>query len=171
MVRIARAAVAALALWGATSADATVFRFKFTGGYSADFMVDTEGAGAQWDFFDDIQILHGTGVFAGNAFSNVQLVLYGQYGQGLDIYSPGPEGIYELTGARLYNYPWVNPEHIVPSSFTLYNDDGDAVQLVISDPDAVVPGGVPEPASWAMMVCGLGAVGLGLRQNARVRYA
>ena len=171
MVRIARAACAALALWAATSADATVFRFKFTGAYSADFTVDTEGPGARWDFVNDIQVLHGTGTFAGNAFSNVQLVLYGQYGQGLDIYSPGPEGILALYGARLYYYPWVNPDHIVPKTFALYDDDGSAVQLVISDPSVVQPS-VPELASWAMMVAGFGAVGMSLRRGrVAVRFA
>jgi hypothetical protein len=165
MIKFARAAVVALALWAVTSADATVFRFKFTGAYSADFLVDTEDAGAHWDFVDDIQELRGTGTFAGNQFSNVLLVLYGGGEQGLDIYSPGPEGIFEVLGARLYNYPWENAAHIVPKSFSLYDDDGDAIQLVISDPSLAPPLAVPEPSIWAMMMVGFGTTGLVLRRG------
>lgn len=57
--------------------------------------------------------------------------------------------------------------------FDLFDADS-GVQLGtlrISDPDAA-PGGVPEPASWAMMLSGFGMVGTALRRRkAIVRFA
>lgn len=38
-----------------------------------------------------------------------------------------------------------------------------------SDPEPVITADVPEPATWAMMLVGLGAIGLGLRGSARQR--
>ncbi len=39
---------------------------------------------------------------------------------------------------------------------------------VISDVDAGVKGGVPEPAPWTMMIAGLGLAGAGLRRRRRL---
>jgi Domain of unknown function (DUF4114)/PEP-CTERM motif len=46
-----------------------------------------------------------------------------------------------------------------------YNDLGFVFSNVAINPD----NGVPEPASWAMMILGLGAVGAAMRRQAKVR--
>jgi hypothetical protein len=60
-------------------------------------------------------------------------------------------------------------------TFALVQFNGPArYSLTISDLDAspTPPGAVPEPATWAMMLLGFGAIGFAMRrQKARVSYA
>lgn len=76
------------------------------------------------------------------------------------------ENIYE--GPQLFTGPTNAPTFRL-GSFTLDNF-GSGATLVISDPNA--PAGVPEPASWALMLTGFAATGWVMRRaRTRVRVA
>jgi hypothetical protein len=108
--------------------------------------------------------------------------------------SPGNNNIYE-TGAQalasalttpfyrapLTNYTDLNAYTLVasPISFTLaaaqsvnffiidnpYSDNRGGLSLRLTTPDLNVPGGVPEPATWALMIGGFGLAGATLRRR------
>ncbi|MBS0479965.1 MAG: PEP-CTERM sorting domain-containing protein [Proteobacteria bacterium] len=51
------------------------------------------------------------------------------------------------------------------------SDYSNAIDNVVLQLSARQPGGVPEPATWAMMVVGFGAVGSALRRRKAPRLA
>ena len=50
------------------------------------------------------------------------------------------------------------------------NSDGAGVRFQNFSYNSVAAGGVPEPASWAMMIAGFGLAGTAMRRRATVRY-
>lgn len=84
----------------------------------------------------------------------------------------------QYTGSqRLYTGTTSNPTGFVLGDFTLGSFDGEGEAL----PDSTLSirsdtiAAVPEPASWAMMMIGFGAVGFAIRRRptavARIRFA
>ncbi len=84
---------------------------------------------------------------------------------------PAGQEQFRLFGAQLFTGPTSTPVFRL-GTFDLSStprNGGDPVQpltyrLTISDSAAVA---VPEPASWAMMICGIGMTGAAFRQRAR----
>jgi hypothetical protein len=114
-------------------------------------------------------------------FGNYGVVIDG--GVAVDIFgiaSGGPDG-YDLAfspGGQAQNYPVQNPVFAtgLPIDLTKYLDPvlqtaGDTAFFTASG-DVTIPG-VPEPATWGLMVLGVGAAGAAMRLKRRVsvRYS
>jgi hypothetical protein len=60
--------------------------------------------------------------------------------------------------------------HILPGVYDTDDGYGDYFRVTITEADAG-PGAVPEPATWAMMVGGFGAVGAAMRRRQRTKVS
>ena len=71
--------------------------------------------------------------------------------------------LYDLAGSQLFTGTTSNPT-FVPGNYLMstFGSQDHLYSLSISST------GVPEPATWAMMMLGLGAIGLALRQRRRI---
>ena len=157
--------------------------FYLTGDYSANFRVDTGTTLTDPDE-NGFQIVRASGVFPGSLYGNISDVIFYtsplNFG-GLEIDdNEDPDG----NGPLQPNGPLVNaagPQLFTgdPSSptFTLgtfslqeFEGRGQYSLRVTNVADAV-----PEPATWAMIVVGFGAIGFAMRRrtghNVSVRFA
>lgn len=75
-------------------------------------------------------------------------------------------GFTQFTNPTLFTGSPNNPTFLT-GSFTLINPFFGNGNLTISP--ASVAGAVPEPATWAMMLVGLGAIGFAMRRRSKVR--
>ena len=84
----------------------------------------------------------------------------------------GSSDLLALTNPDAFNYTFYSYSLTASSASTLlsftFRQDPAYFHL---DDISVAPAGVPEPATWAMMILGLGAAGLGLRRRKSIASA
>ena len=163
------AAVAGLAF--AAPAMAVDLKFTIVGDYTASFVLpsspspDVAFDGSYFTIFD----VPG---FDDAAFGVADLDFYNQaIGGGIGIRDFYRNVDLLLTdGPQLYSGPESSPTFLLGSyALTDYFGSGDTYTLTISSLSATVP----EPASWAMMIAGMGMAGAALRRRRKltVTYA
>ena len=165
------AAAAAAAMVPATSADAATYVFTITGDYDASFELDSSPTpdDAEDGVYFTIWDVDG---FPDALLGLADVTFYNaDFDGGLqidDFY--GSTTLLITDGAQLYTGPESAPTFLT-GTFGLTEFGGTGTYtLTIADAAGVVP----EPATWAMMIGGIGAAGGVLRRrkaNVSVRYA
>ncbi|TCJ32191.1 PEP-CTERM sorting domain-containing protein [Parafrankia sp. BMG5.11] len=81
-------------------------------------------------------------------------------------------------GSNFFGFQGIDGQSIASASLTFNGTGIGDVRQIRLDEVSAGPGAVPEPATWAMMLFGFGAVGFGMRRRrskeggqTRVRYA
>jgi len=168
---------AALAASGASTAEAAQFHFTISGGYTAAFDLDDS---ALPDYYNSTSFeFHNVGgSFAGTGPNGVSpastsvasLVQFysSAYGGGIGISADNLSRFVE-DGAQLYSGSTSAPS-FVPGTYILAANTSYRTAASVLTISQAVTGAVPEPASWAFMVLGCGAVG-GMLRRSKVRAA
>jgi hypothetical protein len=171
----AAAAMALTAATMATSAEATVFSFELNGAHRAVWTIDTDTPVSEYDQNGNEFANYGT--VLGN-FSDLPGFGTKNYVASIDFYTDALGGgfniddyynrtdpdverpILNVTGASLISGPTSAPTFVAGSYIlTNKNNAGERYSLLIS--------AIPEPASWAMMLVGFGAIGVTMRRRTK----
>ena len=160
---LAVAAAALLSTAIAAPANAAILTFTLSGDYSAVFQIDSSPV-VDLDHFDHFHIYEAA--FPG-ASGLADLAFYDSSalgGLGVQDIDTGVV-LVDAGGPQLFTGTTANPTFRT-GTFALSGFGGESYTLTIA--------GVPEPASWAMMIGGIGAAGGALRRrkaNVSIRYA
>ena len=146
----------------ATPADAATFLFQITGAYQASFSVDTddlmppaEVAAGYFTILDTPGTFGGVTQIARSVTFNTTA-----WDGGLTIQLPDDD-FRGFLGSQVFSGTTAMPT-LLTGVYTLASDiDQSIVTLTITPGMAVVP----EPATWAMMIGGFGAVGFAARRR------
>ncbi|MGK6323465.1 PEPxxWA-CTERM sorting domain-containing protein [Sphingomonas sp. DT-51] len=168
---IAAALLAGTAI--ATPATAAPLFFDFVandGSQSVSFTLDSNPVanfvGSTGLTFNTIPLTTSTGIVVGDVSFFTTNALGGFLAQGAGRYYTS------TTGSQLFSGTMRNPI-FTPSTFALKGYFGDSGGVLTIS--AATPAAVPEPATWAMMILGMGAVGYAMRRRqkvtAKVRFA
>lgn len=167
MKRLKRVVLVA-ALLSAGAANAALYEFTLTGNYNASWQLDstfTPKAGASEEVF---LLWDVAGTFPGSSYSLVDLYFYNAAkGGGLKIDDFwGKRNLLATTGPQLYTGDEQGIISFLTGEFTLAEFGGTGTYtLTVTDLDALPPdqpSDVPEPASAALLLGGLGLLA-GLR--------
>lgn len=137
------------------------------GGYSATWQLPAFPAPSSWVEDQGFALERVEGVFAGTIEGDAYLDFFSAAnGGGLSISdADGPDLLVSLIGAQLYFGPEDAPK-TRRGIFALTDSNGvGGYTLTVAN----AFGGVPEPATWGLMILGMAAVGGAMR--ARVRRA
>jgi hypothetical protein len=158
----------AMTLFALVPANASPLLFSFSGpSGTASFQLDSKPSP---DYVNSISFLPGSDQFG---FNNVAGTFNGSpgvastinFGEGIyasfNILAPGL-GFTQFSGPTLFSGPASSPAFSA-GSFTLINPFFGNGKLVISP----APNAVPEPATWAMLLFGLGLTGAASRYRRR----
>lgn len=153
---ILRHALIAGALLIPSQAIAGTYQFTVSGNASATFSLDSSPTPSS-NGADDFTITGVNGTFNG-APTTFDLLFYdnAEFG-GFDI-----SGLLGLEGDQLFTGSTASPTFVLGTfPLSTYGSTDNAYTLTISSSDAAVP----EPGSWAMMLFGLGALGVAARRS------
>lgn len=124
------------------------------------------------------------GLIGGNTFNDLEFNVFGGGATSATFLLTDNEGtVFDFTralgsGSNFFGFQGIDGQSIASASLTFNGTGiGDVRQIRLNEVSAG-PGAVPEPATWAMMLFGFGAVGFGMRRRrskesgqTRVRYA
>ncbi len=157
-----------VALAAAVPAQAELVRFELTGGKTASFVIDTSvtpSFSSQTVFGDQVSYNGISGIFGGTPGT-------GSIGFGTSIFAQlniggTALGFTQYAGATdLFSF--VNSQPVFKTgTFALSSITSGPAQITISSAATAVP----EPAAWAMLIVGFGAVGMTLRARRPSRVA
>jgi hypothetical protein len=153
---ILRHALIAGALLIPSQAIAGTYQFTVSGNASATFSLDSSPTPSS-NGVDDFTIAGVNGTFNGTP-TTFDLLFYdsAEFG-GFDI-----SGLLSLAGDQLFTGSTNSPTFVLGTfPLSTYGSTDNAYSLTISSSDTAVP----EPGSWAMMLFGLGALGLAVRRS------
>ena len=161
LMKSLRNTAAILMLGAAGLANAGLYQFNLTGDYSASWQMDSAAVPDQYGTGEGFLYEDVSGNFPGSLFDLADLTFYSAIqGGGLEIYDwYGDSLLLASYGAQLYTGTEKAPTFRL-GTFGLTNFGGSAnYTLTITDLDAGPgPVDVPEPATTAMLLGGLGAL-------------
>jgi hypothetical protein len=155
------AATAAAAI-AAPAAATTTYNFNLTGSYTATWSMPVSPTPTY--AFNPLAVFTGiTFTQPGNVAQTADLLIFpSSTGGGIAIYTAGGKTLYFGSGGEIFTGAITTPT-FKTGTFAFF--DADNVQngtLTISAPSV---GGVPEPASWAMLIAGFGLSGAAMRRR------
>ena len=169
-----RKAVIGLLLVGAScvssQASAALVLFNLTGIETASFTLNqsptVQPGGGLFDINNVDGVFQGVPATFDLEFTDKGQILL--FTQSADIYLSGPVNVFSGTIAApkfiLGYYPWVGGAEGENQSGETFSVKGDFNLSITS-----VPGGVPEPSTWMMMVAGFGLLGGAMRYGNNAR--
>jgi hypothetical protein len=174
------AACAAAMVLGANSAEAA-YKFDLTGGgMNASFTLEGSPAVDVDNAFEFNFDLYNTDITYNGEPTNVLLHFWRDapdvgFTGAFDIIASDNSFYQFMEGEQLFTGTTVNPTFRT-GDFTIYSwgdNRATTYQLSIVDLDAVVavPGAVPEPATWATMMLGVGVIGGAARRRRKAVLA
>ena len=155
------ALAATLSLMGANASNATDLLYTFSPGSYYDYsgsLVHTPVTGS-FDF-DTV-----TGVLSNVTYNSVS----GAFNTGAE-YSPG-DATQIYFGQLGGNYDVYQLASSLNNGGTVAINSGTHPSIVINAAGSLTTGGVPEPATWAMMLVGFGGIGAAMRSRRKVAVA
>lgn len=163
-------AVLASTMLIAGPAQAVPLLFTVTGDYNASFQLDSNPMPTDFFFFG-FSLRRIPGTFEGTVQPTASLTFFSSSfaSGGLQLTATDGPNLLNDNGPQLYSGPTSNPM-FAPGTFTLINNNGGSNSLLTI---SGISGTVPEPATWALMICGFGGIGLAMRRrnfNVRVSY-
>lgn len=161
----ALAGAALLAAGSALPADAAVLNFVLSGSRDATFQLDSNPiptTSSTSVFGDQIQFSNVGGTFGGVAGVAPSIGFGSGLFASLNI-NGTPLGFTQFAGPSLFSGTFKAPV-FSPGTFALTSIVSGSSTLTISE---AVSSAVPEPATWTMMIVGLGLAGAALRTRRR----
>lgn len=161
-----RSAAIAIALLSTGLANAAIIQFNLTGDYAASWQIDTSTPPA--DPFIGVWVTYGNvmGSFPGATQAGLYVTFYSPVlDGGFEIYDDNlDEALLATAGPQLYTGLETNPVFLL-GTFALTDYDGPGNYLLtISEANTSA---VPEPASAALLIAGLGLIAGFKRRNRR----
>jgi len=157
------AAIAALGLTAGSAAGATSLLFTYVeagpGAIDASWNQSSNPAAFAYDYFyyTAVPVFNWTGNVG--PYGGMYYYSFGIYGNGG---FSTPDGTINVYGGQYYGFPESNP-YFVPGVWT-------GVNATDGLPFTLTAIAVPEPSEWAIMLLGLGGVGVGLRIARRTKH-
>lgn len=161
------ASLAILSLGAALPANAAILNFVLSGSRDATFQLDsnpTPTTSSTSVFGDQIQFTNVTGIFGGAPGVAASIGFGSGLFAALNV-NGTPLGFTQFAGPALFSGTFQAPV-FAPGSYALTSIVSGSSTLTISEAG---PAGVPEPATWAMMILGMGLSGLALRARRRTQ--
>lgn len=160
LMKSLRNAALALMLLSAGAANAALYQFTLTGGYTASWQLDSPASPDVIGDGEGFIIWDVEGNFPGSVIDFADLTFYNaSIGGGLEILDfYGDTLLLSTDGPQLYTGSEDNPFFTL-GTFLLTEFEGtDTYTLIISEIGGEVPGDVPEPATGLLLIGGLGAM-------------
>lgn len=111
------------------------------------------------------------GLVGGNTFNNLEFNLFGGGAASATFTLLDNEGTAFVftralgNGSNMFGFQGIDGQSIASASLVFNGTGVGAVQQIRLDETISVAGAVPEPATWALMLFGFGAIGLGMRRR------
>ncbi|MDQ2819556.1 MAG: PEP-CTERM sorting domain-containing protein [Pseudomonadota bacterium] len=160
LMKSLRNAALAVMLLSAGVANAALYQFTLTGGYTASFQLDSNPSPDFVSPGEDFILWDIEGNFPGSFFDFADLTFYSAaIGGGMEILDYfGDTVLLSTDGPQIYTGSEDNP-FFTPGTFFLTEFDGTGkYTLIVSAVGGTTPGDVPEPATGILLVAGFGAM-------------
>lgn len=151
-----KTAVLASMLFAAGAANAAWYQFNLSGDYTASWKLESTVVVDEVTQGPGFSLYEVVGNFPGSTVGSADLTFYSaDGGGGLNIYSYEDSlELFNTEGAQLYTGPVATPTFRLGTFDLLENGGAGRYTLVVTDLDA--PADVPEPATGALLLGGLG---------------
>jgi hypothetical protein len=172
LIKTLRNVALAAMLFSAGVANAALYQFQLTGDYTASWQLNSTVTPEDYEYDLGFLLVDVEGNFPGSLFDYTDMTFWNAaVGGGLEIYDwYGGSILLSADGLQLYTGTEDNPAFALGTfALTDYFGSGDTYVLTVSDLDASPepPADVPEPASVALLMGGLGLMAASRKRRQR----